>query len=130
MFPLLVARKVQYATKIVFSKMGVLAFESYYQFFLPEYETNLQQAKHVDGLGFHDIKFTDQPTPHMSRYFAEHLDELLSTFWERFQSNKQLIAQYAKDEIDYDDLKEALGMVSFDQPEEMEDEPYDESDLY
>ena len=121
LLPMLIARKVHYTTFRLFSAIGALAFQTHFQFISPKYSNVLSDAKHVDGLGFADIRFTDEPLPHMLNYFAKQLPQLLPTFWNRFNANRNLIEQYCNDSISYYGLSEELNLVT---PTELEYEDF------
>ena len=112
LLPILITRKVHYTTFRLFSAIGALAFQTHFQIISPKYSNDLADAKHVDGLGFADLRFTDEPLPHMLNYFAKQLPQLLPTFWNRFNSNKRLIERYCDDSISYYELLEELNLVT------------------
>lgn len=117
LLPILIARKVHYTTFRLFSAIGALAFQTHFQIISAKYSDDLADAKHVDGLGFADIRFTDEPLPHILKYFAKQLPKLVPAFWDRFNANRSLIELYCNDSISYYGLLEELNLVTPTEPE-------------
>lgn len=127
MLPVLVARKIHFTTRILCHHLGAVAFETHYQFFPTKYAERLADARHKDGLGFADIRFTEEPPPHVIRLFSEYLPRLVPSSWEKFKSNDDIIRRYVNQDIDYLHLLAELGLVELEE-DEPEDERYEEYD--
>jgi len=93
--PVLVTRKIVYPSYYVFREIGLLAFQVHFQFFPPKLETRVGEIRHKDGLGFSDIRCSDEAPPALVRYFAEHLPRLAPGALERFLSRKDILSRYA-----------------------------------
>ena len=120
---MLIARKVHYTTRLFFHYLGAIAFETHFQYFSPKYESRLADAKHKDGLGFADIRFNEDPPPHVVNLFSTLLPQLAPASWDKFQSNQELIVAYLDDDIDYYHLIGELGII------ELEEDEYDDTDF-
>jgi len=122
MLPVLVTRKVHYTTRLLFHHLGAVAFQTHYQCFPLKYADRLADAKHKDGLGFADIRFTEEPPLHVVRLFSEYLPRLIVPSWEKFKSNADIIKAYVDGEIDYLHLLAELGIVELEEEEGYEEE--------
>ena len=115
--PVLVTRKVHYTTRLLFSFLGAVAFQTHYQLFPPKYAERLAEARHKDGLGFADIRFTEEPPQHVIRLFSEYLPRLSRPAWAKFKSNADIIKSYVDGELDYLHLLAELGIVELEEEE-------------
>jgi hypothetical protein len=93
--PILICRKIPYYTRVAFKQLGVLGFEVHHQYFDPIAESRLEQIKHVDGFGFHDIKTDLTPPPKLISFLKETVVEHGKTYAEQFLKNKQLLDEFA-----------------------------------
>jgi len=118
MLPVLVTRKIHYTTRMVFHYLGAIAFETHFQCFLPQYAERLTEARHKDGLGFADLRFTDEPPDHVTKLFSETLPKLIESSWATFTSNADIIKAYADQDLDYFHLLAELGIQQLDDEEE------------
>jgi len=130
MLPVLVTRKVHFTTRVLFHHLGALAFQTHNQCFATKYADRLVDVRHKDGLGFADMRFTDEPLPHIVRLFSDLLPRLIDTSWEKFNANRELIEAFSEEEIDYPHLLSELGLTDLDdQYDEDEEEGDDPGDL-
>jgi len=120
MLPVLVTRRVHFTTRLVFSRLGAIALETYFQFIQPKHEQPLADVRHKDGVGFADIRFTDIPPAHVTNLFSKLLPNLIPRSWETFNNNINLIRDYSEEKITYRELTVELGIVE----EEEEEEEY------
>jgi len=111
MLPVLITRKVHYSTRLFCSYVGAIAFQTHNQCIPTQYAERLADARHKDGLGFADIRFTDEPPPHVTKLFSDYLPRLVAPTWEKFKNNKDIIKAYADREINYHELIIELGIV-------------------
>jgi len=118
LLPVLVTRKVHFTTRLLFSFLGAVAFQTHYQCFPLKYAERLAEARHKDGLGFADIRFTEDPPQHVVRLFSEYLPRLIQPSWEKFRNNTEIIKAYVDEEIDYLHLLTELGIVELEEEEE------------
>lgn len=116
--PVFITRKLPYITRLLFVKIGVLGFETHFHYFHPDASRALELAKHRDGLGFADIRFTLDPPRHLLRFFQSTLPNHLSQVRATFEANKALAMAYGEQSIDYKDFVSQLGV--FGEPEELD----------
>lgn len=88
MLPVLVARKIHYTTRMVFHYLGAVAFETHFQCFSPQFASRLADARHKDGLGFADLRFTEDPPTHVTKLFSNTLPKIIQSSWEKFKIGK------------------------------------------
>lgn len=97
--PVMAARKIAYLTRArLFSQVGVLGFETQFQYFNPEVlndSPNFRDIVKKDGLGYADIKITDEIPAHFHNFFKKTLPENIEVYYQRFMDNKELLEEYA-----------------------------------
>jgi len=128
--PLFITRRLPYISRRVLPEIGVLAFQTFHQFVAPEQAEVLALARHTDGLGFHDIRFTTEPLPTLVNYFRTTMPARLPTTYDTFQACKEVLYEYAvARSIEYDGLIRELE-VFYPKSEEEEFGPDDYLDYY
>lgn len=103
--PVFICREIPYVSFIFFKWAGILGYPTHNQYFHPDKEQDLQFAKSVDGLGFHDIYF---PQAHRNsfkpeqkieqrhvHFFRNILPSQVSKFYDKFLQNFALLEKYA-----------------------------------
>lgn len=93
--PVLICRKVTYDMCFFFKQVGGLAFQTHTQLFPADAEPRLRGVKHKDGLGFHDIRFGDEPSPALQRFISVTLPRELPAKLALFRGNSELLKYYA-----------------------------------
>jgi len=93
--PVFVTRKLPYVTRVLFGKVGVLGYETHFQYFHPVIEPELTRIRDVDGLGYKDIKTTLEPDENLVRFFGTTVAKHATDFKKRFQSAKGIIQEFA-----------------------------------
>ena len=111
MLPVLVARRVHFTTRRFFSRIGAVAYQTYFSYFPSEYADRLSDVRHKDGLGFADLRFTDDPPPHLISLFSTLLPPRLQHDFDLFKSRFDLIRDYVNQEIDYAAVLVELGIT-------------------
>lgn len=107
--PLFITRRLPFISRKILSAIGVLGFQTYYQFYSPDLAKSLEHARHKDGLGFHDLRFSSDPLPTLVNYLRVSLPSLLPEARRTFAANAELIKAYAVDEdIDYKQFRDEL----------------------
>ena len=120
--PVLVTRKIPYLTRLLFKRLGILGFETHFQYFHPSAKTELTIVKHKDGLGFAYIRFDTEPPQPLVRFFAKTVPANVDRFTETFASQEPLVREYVEEEIDWGELMRRVGIF----PEHEEAEPLEE----
>ncbi|MCZ0875635.1 hypothetical protein [Peribacillus sp. AS_2] len=140
--PVLAARKISFISRAgFFSKVGILGFQTQFQYFNPRVKaaSNYKFADVVkkEGLGYADIKITNDIPPFFLSYFQNTLPDNLEEYYQRFMDHREILKEYAIDKgmaekkmTDgkryklYQDLREELEFMdpSFEDPD-IADEP-------
>ncbi len=93
--PLLVTRKLPYVTFLFFGKIGMVGFQTHFQFFHPTTAPELARVIAVDGMGYKDIRCSLAPPPQLMNFFSRTLPKIGSDFQARFTAHKDLLKNYA-----------------------------------
>jgi hypothetical protein len=98
--PVLAARKISYISRAgLFSKIGILGFETQFQYFNPKVKAasnyKFSDVVKKDGLGYADIKITNEIPPFFLNYFNTILPANIETYYDRFMEHKEIIKEYA-----------------------------------
>jgi hypothetical protein len=96
--PVLVARKLPYVSFVLFGKIGMVGYQTHFQFFHPVVEPELARVKHVDGLGYKDIRCTLEPDGNMVKFFQTTLPKIAPQFKTRFAATKKVLQYFADDQ--------------------------------
>ena len=94
--PVIIARKFSYSTRVIFKELGILGFETHNQYFLPKLEDKMKDIRHKDGLGFADIRFTDEPEKRHITFFDNIVKSQEETYRSKFFSHLDLLEKYSK----------------------------------
>lgn len=108
--PLLVARRIQYsALANLFEPAGIIAHETYNQFYMPHHADIADQVKKVRGLGFSDVRATLDPQPRTLKFFNELLPRIADNMAAKFRANRQALEDFAGGGINLAQLYNAIG---------------------
>lgn len=136
--PVMASRKISYITTAgFFAQFGIMGFQTHFQYFNPKvrsfskYKFNEVIAK--DGLGFADIKITDEVPAHFISFFNTILPQQIKTYYDRFMSHRELLMKYA---IDYGMAEDKLSSsdrmklyIQFKAESDFEDPDFPDEDL-
>lgn len=99
--PVLIARRVPYVTFKLLNTCGVIIHQTYNQLF-PEADAELAaQASDKALLGYHDIRLGNTPDARLLKFVNENLPPLAKSMRPAFEEYKDLVADFANDEISY-----------------------------
>jgi hypothetical protein len=121
--PVLVTRKIPYLTRLLFARLGVLGFETHFQYLHPSAQTELAIPKHKDGLGFAYIRLDSEPPEAMVHFLGHTLPANVDRVSALFASQAPLVEEYAEEQIDYGELMRRVGIFP-----EHEDAEWSEED--
>jgi hypothetical protein len=100
MIPLLVARRIHYATRSNLLKpAGIIAHESLYQYYPADQHALAEQVKHARSLGFTDVLAAEDPHPRTVRFFSEILPSIVEPMAERWNAHKEALVAFAREEM-------------------------------
>lgn len=134
--PVLITRKILGLSFYIFQRIGLLAWQLHFQFFPPETEDEVADIRDKDGLGFSDIRCSDNPPPTLVRYFGHHLPRLVPAARDRFLASREILSRYAIDEALEHDIPGPTRSRLFDEfrsellEEEADIEEYLDYDFY
>jgi hypothetical protein len=100
----LIARRVPYVTFVVLNRCGIIIHQTYNQRF-PEASRALgEKAAHKRLLGFHDIRFGNQPDARLNKFLHVNLPDVLSRAREDFDQYKDLLSDYRSGRMPYEEF--------------------------
>jgi hypothetical protein len=98
--PCLVARRIHYTTLTnFFVPAGILAHESYYQYYPSDHADLAAAVQQKRSLGFSDVRATEEPHPRTVKFFSGNLIKVAPAMAEKFRKNRDALAAYVNDEI-------------------------------
>jgi hypothetical protein len=118
--PVLVARRLHYTTRTnLLEPAGIIAHESLFQYYPPEFKNIAEQVKHARSLGFTDVTATEEPHPRTLRFFTDLMPKIVDHMSERWFRNQQALVAYARGEINlaqlYTEIESPAGGKWFDE---------------
>ncbi len=124
--PVVITRKLPYITRLLFKACGILGFETHFQFFHPDVEQDLALARHKDGLGFADLRFTSDPPAHLVRFFQVTLPQQILHAKEVFETNRSILSAYGDRQLTYWELIRELAVFGEEEFDETMIDYYEE----
>jgi len=94
--PVIIARKFPYTARLIFKNIGVLGYETHNQYLEPGLEEPMADVRDKNGLGFADLRFTDEPEERHINFFRKILPKQEKDSWEVFLSKKDILKKYAE----------------------------------
>jgi hypothetical protein len=129
--PVFVVRRIHYSTLTnFFQPAGIIAHESYYQYFPSDQIAIATQAQHKRSLGFTDIRASEEPHQRTVRFFCSTLPKISDYMAERWEHNKEALLAYANGEIHLAQLYNAIGSRAAGNWVEPDDEEPPEDDYF
>lgn len=92
----LIARKFPYITRIFFKELGILGFETHNQYFHPKLQEKMSEIKHKDGLGFADIRFSEEPEERHVNFFKNTITTQIISSRKKFFENEEILLKYSE----------------------------------
>lgn len=129
LIPLLIARRIHYTTKTNFlDPAGIIAHESYFHYYPSDQSNVADQVRDKRSLGFTDVRATETPDKRTIDFFDSKLPGLVSTMAPKWHANKEVLFQYATNEINLAQLYNAIGSRAagnwIEREEEQPENPY------
>lgn len=95
--PLLIQRRLHYTTITNFLKpAGIIAHESYFQYYPTDYADLAKSIKDRRLLGYTDVTATEEPHARTVKFFFETLPRIAPSMTERWNRNKNALLAYAR----------------------------------
>lgn len=107
--PLLVARRIHYTTLTnLLAPAGIMAHESYYQYYPSDHADLAANAANKESLGFSDIRATETPNHRTIKFFNTVLPKIADLMAARFQSNHSALSDFVAGDINLAQLYNAI----------------------
>jgi hypothetical protein len=108
--PVLVMRRIHYTTRSNFLEpAGIIAHESYFQYYPTSHADIAEQVRHKRSLGFTDVRATEDPHPRTTKFFSESLPKIVSPMAERWLTHRDALYEYAKGGMNLAQLYTIIG---------------------
>lgn len=108
--PLLIARRIHYTTLTNFLEpAGIIAHQSYYQYYPADKQELVKKLRHKRSLGFSDIRATEEPDTRTLKFFHENLQKISDSMAERFRRNQSALEDYINEDINLAQVYNAIG---------------------
>lgn len=102
--PVLIGRRVPYVTFKIFHPCGVVFHQMYNQL-LPSFAREIaEKARDKHLLGYHDIRVGNDPDDRLLKFIGTNLPAVLPDARDRFENYKDLIIEFAHDEMSYEEF--------------------------
>ena len=108
--PVLVARRIHYSAMSNFlAPAGIIAHESFNQYYPSDQAELAEKVSHKRSLGFTDVIATETPHKRTRVFFEKTLPSIVDAMGDRWNSNKDALFEYAKGELNLAQLYTAIG---------------------
>lgn len=108
MTPILIARRLPFITKMALcAPAGIIAHETYNQLY-PDTtygHTLADKVRQKRGLGYADVRPSEDPLDRTVVFFEKNLPGLLQTAASKFQANRPMLQRWVDSEISWTDLR-------------------------
>jgi hypothetical protein len=110
----LVARRIQYSTITNFLEpAGIIAHETYFQYFPADQADLATKVKDKRSLGFTDVTATDDPQARTVTFFKTNLPKIVDRMSAQWKANQNALLEYALDQMNlaqlYTEIKSPAG---------------------
>jgi hypothetical protein len=121
--PVLIARRLHYTTRTnLLEPAGIIAHESYFQYYPPEHSELADKVRHKRSLGFTDIIATDEPHERTTKFISKPLPKIAPEMGKRWAANKAALVEYAQGSLNLAQLYNAIGSPAAGNWQELEHE--------
>jgi hypothetical protein len=115
--PVLIARRYAYGAYSVLTDCGVLLHQTYNQIYAQADATLAGKVKDKRLLGYHDVRVGNEPDARLLKFIHVNLPILLPEARKKFDEKRELIQQYAAEEISHAEFVARLRGRDFEQQE-------------
>jgi hypothetical protein len=107
--PVLIARRIQYATITnLLVPAGIIAHESYYQYYPSDKSALAESVRDKRSLGFTDVLASETPHARTLKFFLQDIPRVVDASAARWLANKPHLLDYATDKINLAQLYTAI----------------------
>jgi hypothetical protein len=123
--PVLVARRIHYTTKTnILTPAGIIAHESYFQYYPSDKAEIADKVRHKRSLGFTDVIATEEPHKRTIKFFSETLHKIVPRMAAAWRANKRVLLQFAHNELNLAQLYTEIGSPAGGKWQDFEDVPF------
>ncbi len=124
LIPVLIARRLHYTTRTnFFEPAGIIAHESYFQYYPSDKAELAERVRHKRSLGFTDVLATEDPHPRTRKFLLETLPKIVPHMAKRWNTHKHDLLRYANGEIHLSQLYTEIGSPAGGKWQDWEAEP-------
>jgi hypothetical protein len=102
--PVLIARRIPFATFAVFSKCGFIFHQTYNQLFPASFAELASKVSDKSLLGYHDIRVGNAPDARLLKFITVNLATIAADARAKFEAHKDLLEPYANNEMPYEEF--------------------------
>ncbi|MCP4308856.1 MAG: hypothetical protein GY788_29070 [bacterium] len=107
--PVLIARRIHYtAISNLLEPAGIIAHETYYQYYPANEATLAERVRHKRSLGFTDVTATEEPHPRTTKFFTTLLPKIVDAMGTRWNKNRPALVDFAAGNINQAQLYTAI----------------------
>jgi hypothetical protein len=108
--PVLVARRFHYTTtKNLLAPAGIIAHESYFQYYPADQADLAAKVRDKRSLGFTDVVASEEPHERTAKFFQHSLSGIIEPMAAKWRANKDALLAYALDASNLPQLYTAIG---------------------
>lgn len=108
--PVIIARRIHYSARTnLLEPAGIIAHESYHQYFPSDESETADMARDKNSLGFTDIFASEEPKSRTVDFFSKHLPSIVDEMGARWRANRSALVDYANGDIHLAQLYNAIG---------------------
>jgi hypothetical protein len=112
--PVLVARRIHYSTITnLLEPAGIIAHESYYQYFPADQAELATKVRDKRSLGFTDVVASEDPPARTLTFFRDNLPKIVDRMSAKWKENQDVLLGYALDQMNlaqlYTEIKSPAG---------------------
>lgn len=102
--PVLIARRIHFATFAVYSKCGVIVHQTYNQLIPQSDEVLAAKLRDKTLLGYHDIRLGNQPDARLVKFVTVNLPKVAAEARKKFHEHEDLLTAYADGAMEYEEF--------------------------
>ncbi len=122
--PVLIARRLHYTTRSNFLEpAGIIAHESYFQYYPTDNADLAAQVKDKRSLGFTDVLASEEPHARTKHFFSVTLPKIVETMATKWNRNKGALRAFALHEINLSQLYNEIDSPAGGNWQEFEQQP-------
>jgi len=110
LIPVLIHRRIHYtAITNLLEPAGIIAHESYYQYYPDDAQELATKVKHKRSLGFTDVTASEEPHPRTRKFISDTLPKIVPRMASKWVKNRNALFEYATSQINLAQLYTEIG---------------------